>query len=100
MQYSATPASQKRTPYKIGDRSMTSHANGQNSYIVHSHSTADEKAGRARLVELMKSSPIPDAELPANVPLYTNRQTLSHVLYMEHLYRLILPVHGVIVELG
>lgn len=73
---------------------------GPHSYIVHPHSSAQEIVGRTRLVELMKSSPIPDAEFPANVPLYINRQSLSHVLYMEHLYRLILPVHGVIVELG
>ena len=41
-----------------------------------------------------------DAEKLQNLGLYMSRPALSRVLFMEELYRMIVPVHGVVMEFG
>jgi len=48
----------------------------------------------------IRNSPIPDAELVRNLALYMNRQLLSRILFMQELYRRIVEVHGIVIELG
>jgi len=60
----------------------------------------NERSIRADLKDLYKACPIVEDELFMNLPLFTNRQNLSHILYMNELYRQIVDVHGVIFELG
>lgn len=48
----------------------------------------------------IRRTPIPDEELLANVGLYLNRQSLARVLHIHEIYKLILPVPGVIMEFG
>ncbi|GGE00159.1 hypothetical protein GCM10008012_49580 [Rhizobium anhuiense] len=43
---------------------------------------------------------MPDRELLDNLGLYLTRQTLSRINFMQQLYQMILPVHGVIMEFG
>jgi hypothetical protein len=49
---------------------------------------------------LLRGCPIPDAEILGNLALFLNRSSLSQVLFLEYLYREILPIHGVILEFG
>ncbi len=65
-----------------------------------SNATSAEHDQRARLLAMLKASPIPAPELLANLGLYLTRQALSRVLFMQELYQLALPVHGIIMELG
>src|SRR5438105_13823979 len=44
--------------------------------------------------------PIPPEELLGNLGLFLNRQTLSRLLALHELYRLIIEVQGVVVEFG
>jgi len=53
-----------------------------------------------RLVDMLRSSPLPANELLHNLGLYLTRQTLSRVLFMHELYQLIIPVTGIVVEFG
>ncbi len=62
--------------------------------------TAAEAERRESLSGLIRRSPIPDRELSLSLGLYLNRILLSRILLMQRLYRLILPVHGVIMEFG
>lgn len=65
------------------------------------HNSSDaERDRRGAFVDLFRSSPIPDGELLANLGLYQNRQALSRVLFMHEMYRLALPVHGIVAEFG
>jgi macrocin-O-methyltransferase TylF-like protien len=59
-----------------------------------------EREQRAALMLLLRETPIPDAELDANLGVYLTRQTLSRMLYMHDLYRQIVDVPGVIMEFG
>lgn len=59
-----------------------------------------EIAAYKEQVRLLKNCPIPDSEILANIALFMNRSSLSQLLFVEHLYRQILPIHGIILELG
>jgi len=59
-----------------------------------------EQSRRRKFVELLRKCPIPDDELLLNLGLFLTPQTLSRVLFMDFLYRQILPVQGVIIEFG
>jgi len=63
-------------------------------------STGAEVSQKATIVERLRNSPVPDAELLDNLGLYLTRQTLSRVFFIESLYRRIVPVHGSIMEFG
>ncbi len=52
------------------------------------------------LVAQLRNVDIPDEELLDNIGLFLTRQTLSRINFMQHLYELVLPVHGVIFEFG
>lgn len=59
-----------------------------------------ESDRRAQFARLLRHSPIPDKELMLNVGLYLTPQTLSRVLFMDHLYRQVLDTQGVVLEFG
>lgn len=64
------------------------------------NSQQSEKDNRVNFLELLKQSPIPDNEFLFNLGLYLNRQTLSRILFMHDLYKMILETHGVVMEFG
>ncbi len=63
-------------------------------------STTEEKIGKAQLVETLRHSAIPNAELLDNLGLFLTRQTLSRINFMQELYGRILHTHGSIMEFG
>ena len=67
---------------------------------VLSGATGDEVDRRSQLGAAIRNSPIPDSELALNLGLYQSRMQLSRLLLMDRLYRMIVPVHGVIMEFG
>lgn len=73
---------------------------GQFMNVTKSNASPEEQALRADFYKLFRHSPIPPNELMGNLGLYLRRQTLSRIIFMHDLYRLILPVCGVIMEFG
>jgi Macrocin-O-methyltransferase (TylF) len=69
-------------------------------FNVKSNASASEINNRSCFLDLLKRSPISDAELLENLPLYLNRQTLTNLLFMNELYAKILDVNGIIIEFG
>lgn len=63
-------------------------------------STGGEIDRRAQFLDMLRSTPIASNELLYNLGLFLNRQTLSRLLFMHHLYQQVLPVHGVVMEFG
>jgi hypothetical protein len=55
---------------------------------------------RKKLLELFREWPIPDDEFFLNLGMFLAPQTLGRVLFMDHLYRQIIPIQGIIVEFG
>ena len=71
-----------------------------NTIKTHALHSEEEALQRNNIVNLFKNSPLPDNELLDNLNLYTKRQDLSRVLFINELYQKILDVHGVICEFG
>jgi hypothetical protein len=67
---------------------------------VKSCASDQERQCYQELFELSRSSPIPEAEVLANLPLFLVRVSLGRMLFMHNLYRRILGTHGVIMEFG
>jgi hypothetical protein len=59
-----------------------------------------EEAILGELLALHDASPIPDAERLDNAALYIRRRALTRILQLHDLYRRIVPVHGIVIELG
>ncbi len=64
------------------------------------NSQKSEIDNRKSFLDLFKQNPIPDNEVLSNLGLFLNRQTLSRILFMHDLYKMILETHGVITEFG
>lgn len=63
-------------------------------------STSIEIERKREFVRRLKSSRLPETELLDNLGLFLTRQTLSRINFMQQLYSMIVPVHGVIMEFG
>lgn len=63
-------------------------------------SSSSEKDAQATLTELLKSTPIPDDELLANLGLFMTSKNLSRVLFFYEIYKNIVDTHGIIAEFG
>lgn len=70
------------------------------SIRVQTGSTENEKASRAELLQRLQNSPIPEAELMMNLGLFMNRQLLTRIKFIDHLYQQIIPVVGSVMEFG
>ena len=57
-------------------------------------------AHKTRLLGLFKNRPMDDDALLANAGLYLRSSTIAKLLFLNELYELILPVPGIIMELG
>jgi len=63
-------------------------------------SSSEEKDAQRKLVELLKSTPIPTDELLANLGLFLTSKNLSRLLFFYEIYKKIVCTHGIIVEFG
>lgn len=71
-----------------------------NKIIRRTASTAEELSNRQRLFQLFRECPIPDNERLGELGLFVGRHALSRYLYINELYKMILPIHGVVIEFG
>lgn len=55
---------------------------------------------RKSFLNNFKNSPIPDDEVISNLGLFTNRQLISKIFFMNALYKKIINIHGIIIEFG
>lgn len=69
-------------------------------YVKPSIGSDREIQARKKLLELFKSSPIPDDEKLINLGLYTRAIILAKILYLNELYQAILKIPGMVVEFG
>jgi hypothetical protein len=79
---------------------MTASPPLSNAPSIVNNASDDERERRAAFVQAFRANPLPQGEVLANLGLFINRQALSRLLFMHELYRLALPVHGVVMEFG
>jgi hypothetical protein len=63
-------------------------------------SSESEKTANALLAHRLKETPLPEDEIIHNLGLYLTSKTLSRILFFYEIYKLILPIHGSIIEFG
>lgn len=71
-----------------------------NALIRRTGATANEVSNRKRIQEVFKQCPIPEDELLDNLGLFINRHALSRYVYLNELYKMIVGVHGAILDFG
>ncbi len=62
--------------------------------------SSKELSNRQKMEDGYLLNPLPDNEKVSNTALYLKRQELSKILFLNHLYNLILPTQGIIIEFG
>lgn len=59
-----------------------------------------EGSVREEYAKVFRECPIPDSEMLSNLGLFLNSKNLSRILFMNHLYRQITDVQGIVIEFG
>ena len=72
----------------------------EHKYALKNYASLDERESRKGFVSIYKDCPIPDDQILANLPLFINSKALSRVLFMDHIYKQIVDVMGVVMEFG
>lgn len=70
------------------------------SFHIATFSPAGEAERRLRFLELFKRWPVAEKEFFLNLGLFLTPQTLSRVLFLDHLYKQIIGVQGIVIEFG
>ncbi len=67
---------------------------------IKTYSSDKEVQIRQEIVELFKNCPIPGDQLMSNLGLFLNSKNLSRILFMDYIFKQIVDIPGVILELG
>jgi hypothetical protein len=67
---------------------------------IKAYESKEEKLIREQIVEHFKKCPIPDDQLLSNLGLFLNSKNLSRILFLDHIYRQIIDVQGIVIEFG
>lgn len=79
---------------------MTTQKNETYQGVLDSVVAPELQDAETRMAAFVRGSPIPDNELAENLPAFQTVRSLKRLLYMNELYRQILPVHGVVMQFG
>jgi hypothetical protein len=60
----------------------------------------EEKSIQEQFTKHFKNCPIPDDQILSNLGLFLNSKNLSRILFMDHLFRKIIDVQGIVMEFG
>ncbi|MBI2028446.1 MAG: crotonobetainyl-CoA--carnitine CoA-transferase [Candidatus Levybacteria bacterium] len=67
---------------------------------IKAYSSGHEAKIRQTLVELFKNCPIPDDQIMSNLGLFLNSKNLSRILFMDHIFKQIVDIPGIVLEFG
>lgn len=67
---------------------------------IKTYSSENELQIRKDLLALLKNCPIPDEQLPSNLGLFLSSKNLARILFMQHIFKKIVDVPGVVAEFG
>ncbi len=69
-------------------------------YGIDTWASDGESRSRSHLLDLLRAAPIPDEQLLSNLGLFLESKSLARLLFMDELFRRIVGVQGVVLELG
>lgn len=72
----------------------------QNTLSIKTYTSDREAKIRKHILHLFKQCPIPDDQLLSNLGLFLSSKNLSRILFMDHIFKKIVNVPGVVFEFG
>jgi hypothetical protein len=72
----------------------------KDQYSIKTYASSQEKEVRNQFSKHFRNCPIPDDQVLSNLGLFLNSKALSRILFMDHIYRQIVDVMGVVMEFG
>ncbi len=69
-------------------------------YGIKNYGSAGEEAVRKEFFDHFKECPIPGEQVLSNLGLFLNSKNMSRLLFLDHVYRQIIDVQGVVMEFG
>ena len=72
----------------------------ENKKGIKSYKSASEKDLDVGLVEMLRNTPILDDQILENLGLFISSKDLARILFMHHIYKLIVDVPGVVMDFG
>lgn len=67
---------------------------------VKSYKSGGESSAERALTEQLKHCPVPDDQLLENLGLFLTAKNLSRILFMHHVYQLIIDIPGIVMDFG
>lgn len=67
---------------------------------IKTYNSDHEAQIRQKIAELYKNCPIPDDQILSNLGLFLNSKNLSRILFMDHIFKQIVDIPGVVFEFG
>src|SRR3990167_5823034 len=67
---------------------------------IKSYSNKSEEDQLQKFIELFKNNPIPDEQIFSNLGLYLKSKDLSRLLFLNHIYKEIIDVQGIVIDFG
>jgi len=64
------------------------------------YSSSTEKTSRNTLLDLFNENPIPQDQVLSNLGLFLDAKNLSRLLFLDFIYKFIVPVQGIIIDFG
>ena len=74
--------------------------NKENNFDIKHWGSKEENEVRTKLIENFRNCPIPDDQILSNLQLFINSKNMARILFMDHIYRQIIDVMGVVMEFG
>src|SRR3989344_5937056 len=71
-----------------------------NDIKIKGYGSEKEESLKKEFAQLFKECPIPENELLANLGLFLRRQEISKMFFINELYKNIIDIHGIVMELG
>lgn len=69
-------------------------------YKIQTRASEERVKNRANLLNLFKTRPMADEELLINLGLFMRSGALAKLLFLDEIYRMVLPIPGQIIEFG
>lgn len=67
---------------------------------VKSYRSQGEEGVQQKVINAFKECPIPDGQIMENLGLFLNSKNFSRILFMHHIYKMIVDVPGVVFDFG
>jgi len=67
---------------------------------IKTYNSPEEDEIRNDILKYFKECPIPEKHLLSNMGLFLNSKNLSRILFMDHIFRQIVGVPGIVIEFG